>query len=343
MTNISTPEFSQRWVNLTSHKLGAVAVACSDDFFADMGRMLGDHAAVFIDGKYDTRGKWMDGWESRRKRGPGHDWCVVKLAAPAVLRGVEIDTTHFTGNYPPAASLEACHVDGDAPAEGAQWQPVLAQQKLSGDCAHRYAIESNAAQTYTHVRLNIFPDGGVARLRVYGAPQVDWAARAKNDELTDLAAALNGAVALCCNDEHFGAIRNLLNPGRGENMGDGWETRRRRTPGHDWVVIALAHLGIIKKIDIDTAHFKGNYPDRCSVQAARLSEVVVSDLPKQSAQWRELMPPNKLDADQIHHFHNEITDLGPITHIRLNIYPDGGVSRVRMFGEVTLQATAAAT
>ena len=330
-------DFSKRWVNLASRKLGAAAIRCSDDFFAPMHRMLQDAPPLFVDGKYDDNGKWMDGWESRRKRTEGHDWCVVKLAKAGVIHGVEIDTTHFTGNYPPAASVEACRFDGDDPDESARWNEVVAQTDLRGDSAHQFEVGDERA--YTHVRLNIFPDGGVARLRVYAEPRVDWGRVAAGaggaaGELVDLAAALNGAVALCCNDEHFGSIRNLLTPGRGVDMGDGWETRRRREPGNDWVVIALAQPGVIRKIEVDTAHFKGNYPDRCSLQGARLQAISLASLPRQSEKWAELLPEVKLQADRAHEFREQVVDIGAVTHVRLNIYPDGGVSRLRLFGVV---------
>ncbi|MDA8022013.1 MAG: allantoicase [Gammaproteobacteria bacterium] len=324
-------DFSRQWVNLASSKLGAAAAQCSDDFFAPMRRMLEETAPVFIDGKYDEHGKWMDGWESRRKREPGNDWCVVRLATPGVLHGVEIDTTHFTGNYPPAASLDACSFDGECPPEDMEWTELIARADLQGDSLRRFEIKD--ARAWTHVRLNIFPDGGVARLRVYGAPKIDW--EAAKGERVDLAAALNGAVALCCNDEHFGSIRNLLAPGRGVNMGDGWETRRRREPGNDWVVVALAHPGVIREIEIDTAHFKGNFPDGCSLQGALLQNAPLEKLPAMSEKWQELLPRVKLQADKEHRFRDEIAAHNAVSHVRLNIYPDGGVSRLRLFGEVS--------
>ena len=331
-------DFSKRWVNLASTKLGAAAIRCSDEFFAPMYRMLEDQLPVFIDGRYDDHGKWMDGWETRRKRVEGHDWCVVKLARAGVIHGIEIDTTHFTGNYPPAASVEACNFDGDDPDESdesarwtARWTELIPQHDLEGDSAHQFEVGDE--QAYTHVRLNLFPDGGVARLRVYATPKVDWA-RVADGELVDLAAALNGAVALCCNDQHYGSIRNLLTPGDGVNMGDGWETRRRRQPGNDWVIIALGHAGIIRKIEVNTAHFKGNYPDRCSLQGAMPGAIPPDNLPRQSEQWAELLPQVKLQADHAHQFQNEVVDIGAVTHIRLNIYPDGGISRLRLFGTV---------
>ncbi|NKB61492.1 MAG: allantoicase [Gammaproteobacteria bacterium] len=328
-------DFSTRWVNLTSAKLGAQALACSDDFFAPMERMLHDQAPVFIEDKYDDNGKWMDGWESRRKRIAGHDWCIVKMARPGAIHGVEIDTAHFTGNYAPAASLEACFYEGDDSdlnnASDIQWTELISKTELDGNNYHQYEIEDN--RIYTHLRLHIYPDGGIARLKVYGSPTVDWS-RILPGELVDIAAALNGGVALACNNEHFGTMRNLLTPGRGVNMGDGWETRRRREPGNDWVVIALAHPGVIKTIDIDTAHFKGNYPDRCSIQGINTNQVNLDTIDSDSQSWPTLLPEVKLAADTEHVFKEEVIGIGPVSHIRLNIYPDGGISRLHLFAEI---------
>lgn len=327
-------DLAARWVNLAAEKLGARAINCSDEFFAPSRRMLREAPPIFIADKYDANGKWMDGWETRRKRGGGHDWCVVKLARAGVLRAAEIDTAHFIGNHPPAAALQACNVASGEPGPQTDWVEILPRVELNGDQTHRYTIHS--AAVYSHVRVNIFPDGGIARLRVYGEPKVDWRGGVARGQLADLAYALNGAVALQCNNEHFGAMRNLLSPGRGVNMGDGWETRRRRTPGNDWVIIALAARGVIKRAEVDTAHFKGNYPERCSLQGADLTGLALRDLARESAQWAELLPPLKLRADRAHVFDKQIVTHRAVTHVRFNIYPDGGVSRVRLFGAVEI-------
>lgn len=324
-------EFERRWVNLASARLGADAIACSDDFFAPMHRMLKDTSPEFIDGKYDEHGKWMDGWESRRKRELGHDWCVVKLAKPGVVQGFEISTEHFTGNYPPAASIGGCCSISDDLDE-VQWSELLPMTALKGDS--RYFARINDSSVYTHVRLNIFPDGGIARFRVYAKPSIDWSQYGPG-ELVDIAASLNGGVALACNDEHFGSIRNLLMPGRGADMGDGWETRRRREPGNDWVLIALARAGEIREVIVDTAHFKGNFPESCSIQGANLSKAETDSLGTISQDWPELLPRTRLGADSEHRFSKEIIDIGLITHVRANIYPDGGVSRIRLLADVS--------
>lgn len=323
------PNFVRRYVNLADARLGAVALSCSDDFFADKQRMLNSEPAIFVPGKYDTNGKWMDGWESRRKRGPGHDWCIVRLARPAKLFGADLDTSHFTGNYPPSASIEACYVrDGD-PGDSAAWLSLLSAQNLGGNRHHYF--ELNGTGVVSHVRVNLFPDGGLARLRLYGTPEFD--ANAKDGEgLLDLVAAIQGGTVVATNNEHFGLAASLLLPGRGVNMGDGWETRRRREPGHDWCILALARPGIIEAIEVDTCHFKGNYPDRCSIQAARVAGGTAESLVTQSMFWATLLPEQKLQMDHQHHYRAEIVKHEAITHVRFNIHPDGGVSRLRLRG-----------
>jgi allantoicase len=323
-------DFTQKWPNLASAKAGAEAIFATDDFFADKSRMLNDAEAVFIDDKYDDHGKWMDGWESRRKRVAGYDYCVVRLAYPGTLYGVDIDTSHFTGNYPPAASLEACYCAEGDPTEDANWQEILPAVNLQGNSHHLHEIVSK--DVFTHLRLNIFPDGGVARLRVYGQVFCDWSKR-DTDQRYDLAAMENGGRGLACSDAHYGHPRNLLGPGRGGNMGDGWETRRRREPGNDWCIIALGQAGTIEEIIVDTAHFKGNYPDRCSIQAAKVPGGTDESLITQSMFWSVLLPEQPLSMDAIHAFKEELVALGEITHVRLNIIPDGGVSRLRLIGK----------
>jgi allantoicase len=326
------PDWARQQINLADARLGAETVACSDDFFAPMARMLQAQPAVFIPGKYDANGKWMDGWESRRKRGPGHDWCVVRLARPGRIAGIDIDTSFFTGNYPPAASLDGCR-DGGDPASESSWQPLLSATPLAGNQHHLIALPgTRREQAYSHVRLNILPDGGVARLRIYGRPS--GASETAADGLADLASALNGGYPVAWNDAHFGAAANLLLRGRGTDMGDGWETRRRREPGFDWCILALGRPGHIRRIEVDTAHFKGNFPDRCSLQAGYAPGQGEQALVTQAQFWPCLLPEMKLQADHVHLFCEDIVSLGVVSHVRLNLHPDGGVSRLRLWGEI---------
>jgi allantoicase len=329
---------------LASAELGGEALATSDDFFASAQSMLAPGPAVFVPGKYTERGKWMDGWESRRKRGPGHDYCLVRLGAPGTVSAFDIDTAHFVGNHPAFASVEGAYVPGDVPADEVLKQPfreLLVQAPLLPG-SHNLFV-ARAAGVVTHLRLNIFPDGGVARFRAHGkvaptwrTPRLDEATRAHVGAGSfDLAALENGALALACSDAHFGGMNNLLLPNRAPNMGSGWETRRRRGPGHDWIVIQLAARGVSRVIEVDTAHFKGNFPERCAIdgvdaEGARPSDLVASDA------WRPLLPETPLRADHRHFFSGaELGGGAPLTHLRLRIFPDGGVSRLRVWGERT--------
>jgi len=322
------PAWATGRVNVASPRLGARAVRCSDDFFAPMERMLADAPAVWRPGVFDDNGKWMDGWESRRRRDGGHDWCVIRLGGPAAIRGADIDTSHFTGNYPPAASLWAAATEAE-PGDG-DWTEIVAATPL-GPSAHHFA-EAAAPGPWRWLRLNMYPDGGIARLRVYGDPAPDWQGAAP-DAVAELSALRNGGRVAAFNDAHYGEVWAVLAEGRGANMGDGWETRRRREPGADWLIVALGAPGTVERVEIDTAHFKGNFPDRASLQAAHVTWGTDESLPTQAMFWPELMAERKLGADAIHVFEGaDLAALGPVSHVKLNIHPDGGVSRLRVFG-----------
>ena len=322
------PDFTDRYIDLAQPRLGAEVIVASDDFFAPKERLIQPGAPVFLPDKYDDHGKWMDGWESRRKREAGHDFCIVRLCAGTV-HGVEIDTSFFTGNYPPQASLEAC--SDENPDAATEWTTLVPRTDLQGDARHFFTVAD--PRVWTHVRLNIFPDGGVARLRVYGVARCDWAT-ASTDELLDLAAMTRGGRALHCNDMHFGHMSNLIAPGSAVNMGDGWETRRRREPGNDWVILALGHPGTLRRVEVDTAFFKGNYPARCSLHGALLIGQPDSDISHRAPYWREILPPVPLGPDRLQVFEEEVADAGPVSHVRFDIYPDGGVARLRLLGRV---------
>ena len=341
INKINQPEYTSL-IDLASERLGGKALACSDDFFAEKENLLKPGRGIFITDKYTDRGKWMDGWESRRKRTPGYDWCIIKLGASGIIRGLDIDTNFFLGNHPPFASVEACNIEGEVSSgllqsEKAGWVEIVAKSPLNPGSQNFFEIESD--KIWTHLRLNIYPDGGVARLKVYGEVYKNWET-IKQDELLDLAAAVNGAKSVLCNDMFFSHMDNLIMPERGANMGDGWETKRNRTPNNrDWVIVKLAHKGDIKKIIVDTCHFKGNYPDTCSTEGINSEELFPLEskageinLASADLKWTEILPKVKLQADYEHYFENEIANAGPFTHIRLNIFPDGGISRLRLFG-----------
>lgn len=319
--------------DLATERLGGKVLYATDDFFAEKENLIKPGRGVFIEDKYTDRGKWMDGWESRRKRTPGHDWCIVQLATTGIIHGVDIDTNHFLGNHPPYASIEACKMERatteDLLADKTVWTEILSKSKLDPGSQNFYVIDTK--EKWTHLKLHIYPDGGVARLKVYGSVAKDWSLHPK-DKLIDLAAAINGGKALTCNDMFFSSKDNINMPGRGINMGDGWETKRNRTPGNrDWLILKLAHRGIIKKVVIDTCHFKGNYPDSFTLGGLDIKDKeVVND----QSEWQTIIPKTKLKADCIHEIINETSIEQFFTHVRLSIYPDGGVSRLRLIGKI---------
>lgn len=323
------PRHLQQFTNLADERIGAKIINCSDDFFAEAKRMLNANAPIFVEDKFDDHGKWMDGWETRRKRHAGYDWCIVKLGVAGKIHGIDIDTTFFTGNYPASASLEACYAPHDE-LEQAEWVDLLPNSILGSSQHHIFDTSSN--QVFTHVRLNIFPDGGVARLRIYGEVQIQLK---DSDQILDLLALENGGRVIAYSDAHYGHPRNLINPGRGINMGDGWETKRRREPGFDWCLLALGQAGKIEKIEIDTAHFKGNFPAQVSIQAVYVEDATDPQLIPQSMFWPFLLEAQDMQMDHVHSYINQVLAHEKISHIRVNMIPDGGISRVRVWGKVT--------
>ncbi|NVJ26575.1 allantoicase [Myxococcus sp. AM011] len=321
-------------IDLAAEKVGGKALLASDEFFAGKENLLKPGRGVFIPDKYTEQGKWMDGWESRRKRVPGHDWCILQLGLPGVLRGVDVDTNHFVGNFPEYASVDALEVEGSPSAESlvdAKWTRILPQLRLQGGSRNLFPILSE--QRWTHLRLNIYPDGGVARFRVHGEVRPDLARLTHANGSVDLAAAENGGTVSACNDAFFGPKDNLILPGRAANMGEGWETRRKRLlPGFDWIVVKLAVPGSVERVEVDTAHYKGNFPESASLEGISLREPVVDFANAHDLAWTELLPRTKLQADHRHYFESELKAKGPFTHVRLKIFPDGGVSRLRVHG-----------
>lgn len=335
---MSEPTFTHL-TDLAAEKLGGKVLLCTDDFFAEKENLIKPGRGIFITDKYTDRGKWMDGWESRRKRTAGHDWCIIQLATSGKIFGVDIDTNHFLGNHPPHASIEAAFITDPGNIEqdparlnNIQWREILPKSPLEPGSQNFYEIKDQ--NIYNHIRLHIYPDGGVARLKVYGEVHKDWST-VDASETINLAAATNGARPLFCNDMFFSHMDNLLMPGRGVNMGDGWETKRNRTPGNrDWVIVRLAQKGTIEKILIDTAHFKGNYPDSFIIEGCDIPYKEENKLEGNEVPWTTILPQTKLQADHEHFFEDEIVKNGPFTHVRLSIFPDGGISRMRLWGRI---------
>jgi allantoicase len=335
-------EFTQ-FVDLASERLGGCVVAANDEFFAPKENLLKQAKPVFIEGKYTERGKWMDGWETRRRRTPGCDSCIVRLGLPGILRGAVVDTSFFTGNYPARFSLEGCDLGGSAPykdekkklgAAATHWEEILPETALRGDSANPVVVAH--AGRFTHVRFKIYPDGGVARLRLYGEVVPSAAGIAKRE--LDLAAVENGGRVIATSDQFYSEPLNMLMPGRSKIMSDGWETRRRRGPGHDWAIVKLGMAGTIQLVEVDTAHFKGNFPDSCSIEVCEAEGAGAEMARLGGANWRQLLARVPLKANRSHMFRRQLHEVGAATHVRLNIYPDGGIARFRVFGRAAQAA-----
>ena len=321
--------FTNGLIDLAQPRLGSKVIFRTDDFFASAERIIDPTAPVFKEGLFDKNGKWMDGWESRRKRTPGHDYLIIKLGKPGSISKVNVDTSHFNGNQPSMISIEACNSKSNN-IKNFKWKSLLVKKKTKANSHHIFKTSSKSV--FTHIKLNIFPDGGVARLRLYGN-----ISKEKNDfknKTINLASLLDGASVIACNNEHFGKAENILAPGKAKNMGDGWETRRRRDKGFDWLILNSIDGEKIDKIEISTHHFKGNFPSHCSLQAAYITtKKSSSSIVSGSNKWKILMNKTMLKANKTHTFRNVLMKNDKINFIKINIFPDGGISRFRIFGK----------
>ncbi len=323
-------------VDLAAERLGGAVLAANDEFFAPKENLLKAAEPVFIEGKYTDVGKWMDGWETRRRREPGHDWAILRLGLPGIPRGVVVDTRHFRGNYPESCSIDACAVEGyPAPAElvAADWQEILPLSPLEGNSPNVFVfpLPGNPGRI-THLRLNIYPDGGVARMRVHGEVVPDWERLGSRGEI-DLAGVESGGRVLSCSDMFFGNRHHLILPGPSLGMHDGWETKRRRGPGHDWAIVRLGRRGHLSRAEVDTSHFKGNAPGSCVLEGCDAPGSTDETTDAALTGWREILPQTALRPHTRHLF-DDLAAAGPFTHVRLSIYPDGGVARLRLFGGI---------
>jgi allantoicase len=312
--------------DLAARRVGGSVVCASDELFAEKENLIKAGPPVFAAGEFGHKGKVYDGWETRRRRDPGHDHAIIRLGLPGVVRGVVVDTTFFLGNYPPQVSLEAIAAGGyPSPPELAAmaWHSLVDRTAAAGGVVNVYPVTSD--RRWTHVRLSIYPDGGVARLRVHGEPVPDPAFL---DGTIDLAALENGGRLTGCSDAFYSSAVNLIMPGRAASMADGWENARRRDGGLDYATFALAGVGLIREVEIDTSYFVGNAPGW-----ARL--LVAADA---AHDWREVLPRTRLQPDTRHRF---LVAAGqPATHARLEVYPDGGLARLRILGELVPAAFA---
>jgi allantoicase len=319
--------------DLASRTFGGGVVYANDEFFAAADHLVTPARPVFAPRTFDHKGQVYDGWETRRRREPGHDQAIVRLGAPGVVRGVDIDTAFFTGNYPPYAAVDGCAVDGypDAAAlAAARWTPLVPRSPLAGDSQNLFPVDS--PHRFTHVRLTIYPDGGVARLRVHGEVVPDPRLL---PAVFDVAAAQHGARVAACSNMFYGHPENMLMPGLAASMGDGWETSRRRDDGNDWVLVRLAVPALVELADLDTSHFKGNAPGRASLRGID-TRVASLDRP---ADWFDLLPPTPLRPDTPHRF--PLSGDRAATHVRMDIFPDGGMARLRLHGRPDADGAAA--
>ena len=319
---------SAKMINLADARIGSKIIFKSDDFFAAAHRILNTDAPVFKDKLFDKHGKWMDGWETKRRRSKGFDYLILKLGKPGKIFDIDIDTTFFNGNQPTHASLEGCF-SRTKPNKKTKWISLLGKKKLGPNKNHSF--KSKNKSVFSYIRLNIFPDGGVARLRLYG--KIEMGKNIFNNKNLNLTSVLNGASIVGCNNEHFGRAENIIAPGKGKNMGDGWETRRSRGKNFDWLIIKFGKPGLIKKLEIDTHHFKGNYPDTCSIQTANISKNLSNKLiANNSKNWKFILNKSKLSAHKKHVFKKFLTKRNKENYLKINIHPDGGISRIRAFG-----------
>jgi allantoicase len=320
-----TPDFTAL-PDLASRRLGGSVTFANDELFAEKENLIKPAPPVFAADEFGHKGKVYDGWETRRRREPGHDHAIVRLGVPGIVHAVIVDTAFFLGNYPPQVSVEAVSADGyPSPAELAamSWQPLVERTSARGGTANGYAVGDR--HRWTHVRLSIYPDGGVARFRVHGEPVPD------PDFLTgsiDLAALENGGALADCSDAFYSSAANLIMPGRAASMADGWENARRRDGGYDYATFALCASGLVRQVQIDTSYFVGNAPGWAELLAAALPP----SGPVAEAQWRELLPRVRLQPDTRHRF--LVKPAEPATHVRLQVYPDGGLARLRVLGEI---------
>ena len=320
--------------DLASRALRGSVVAASDEFFAEKENLITPGPPGFRPATFGHKGQVYDGWETRRRRSPAgglpaadeHDWAIVRLGAPGVVHAVVVDTAHFTGNFPQACSVEGCYVAGYVPAASlasVQWTEIVPRSSLTGDSRHVFTVAPG--QRFSHVRLTIYPDGGVARLRVHGEVVPDPSLLAG---LTfDLAALENGGDVRACSDRFYSSPRNAISPGLSRVMGEGWETRRRRSDGNEWLIVGFAAPAFVSLAEIDTSGYIGNFPGMASLRGYTGGDW------EQASSWAALLPRTELLPDTVHRF--RVSPADPYNLVRLDVFPDGGVARLRLYGSPT--------
>ena len=322
-------------IDLVSAALGGQILSFSDQWFADASNLLTPTPPIRAPGKMVFTGAWYDGWETRRHNLAPFDYVVIRLGvASGTVEGIEVDTSFFSGNHAPAISVEGVFSSSDEEViswkgEKGQWEPILGIEECGPSQRFGWKLEVPTTKAYTHVRLNMYSDGGIARFRLFGHAVPVFPE--DKDTIFDLAAAQNGGVAVSCSDEHFGTKSNLILPGRGKDMGDGWETARSRGKDHiDWAIIRLGAKGFLQKLIVDTAYFRGNFPQKARVEA--IDWCGEGEPGALADGWVDVVAASKCGPDAEHEFDSLVKDKA-FTHVKLVMIPDGGVKRIRVFGK----------
>ncbi|TRM69398.1 galactose-binding domain-like protein [Schizophyllum amplum] len=316
---------------LSSVALGGKIISVSDEFFAEASNLLLVEPAPSLKGQFGPNGALYSGWESRRHN-PNYDWCIIRLGTSGTIQGFDVDTTHFNGNEAPEVSIQVLDGSIDQPPSenDSRWVEVLPKVPIGPTSRHLFTIPETTCANY--VKLNMIPDGGIARFRVYG--KVAPVFPSDPSQLFDLAHVFAGGRVDFISDQHFGVGSNLILPGRGKDMGDGWETKRSRQPGHkDWVIVKLGVPGTLEQVEIDTAHFKGNFPDSVELHALFVDGDKDWTATKGKIEdWAPILPRTKVGPHRQHHFLLENVQGKVYTHVKMTIHPDGGVKRIRLLG-----------
>lgn len=322
-------------VDVICENIGGKALSCSDEWFGPVSNLIKITAPLRDPSKFTDAGAWYDGWETRRHNKNPYDWAIFRMGVfRAKILCCEVDTTFFNGNHAPFISIEGLYDtsnnENDIKENDPRWMEVI-KKKMCGASRRFFFFRDNFRDNlFTHVKLKMYPDGGIARFRVYG--QVDpppfiqrWA-----NNYIDLVSVCNGGIVLKASDQHFSPASNLLLPGRGHDMSDGWETRRSRIPGHnDWAIIKLGRRSdYISKIVVDTAYYKGNYPKYICIYGIEFNGRTISKL--DDSKWDLLVENSKPcpDVENIYMINKHLV----ITHIKLIMIPDGGIKRIRVWG-----------
>ncbi|KAF2123398.1 Allantoicase [Dothidotthia symphoricarpi CBS 119687] len=329
--------FKSQYTDLISAPLGSKVLSFSDEWFAAASNLITPGPPIQKPGVFVHSGAWYDGWETRRHNPEPADWVVLRLGtASGKIAGVEIDTTFFNGNHAPEIAVEGAFLPDATPSQEEQiksaaytgWETILDKQECGPSQRHGWLFDTITEKAYTHVRLLMYPDGGIARFRLYGCAVPVFPA--DTSAVFELSATNMGGVAVSCSDQHFGSKDNLLLPGRGVDMGDGWETKRTRGEHVDWTIVKLGAKGEIDHVVVDTAHFRGNFPGKIQVFAGAFE----TDPAHADQAWVEVLAPQpgKPDVEQVYKGELKQVEGKAYTHAKLVIIPDGGVKRFRVFG-----------